>query len=87
MRLVSTPSLTAEGGMAQLQQLQADMRSALARGDYSRVRQLDDTCTVVLDKLIELNRERPGALLQAMADVKQMYADLLYQCQTLAQVC
>ena len=90
MRLVATsaPSLKGEGGIAQLRQLQAEMRDALSSGDYSRVRQLDDTCTVVLDKLIELNRQQPGALLQAMLDVKQMYAELISQCQTRpAQVC
>lgn len=90
MRLISTsaPSLVGEGGIAQLHQLQADMRDALHAGDYSRVRQLDDTCTVVLDKLIALHRQQPGALLQAMQDVKQMYAELLSECQTRpAQVC
>jgi hypothetical protein len=84
----SAPSLAGEGGVAQLQQLQADMRAALGAGDYRRVRQLDDTCTLVLDRLIEINRQQPGALLQAMLDLKQMYADLLTECQTRpARVC
>jgi len=90
VKLVATnaPSLAGEGGIAQLQQLQADMRAALGAGDYSRVRQLDDTCTVVLDKLIMINREHPGALLQTMLDLKQMYADLLSECHTRpARVC
>ncbi|WP_049721818.1 hypothetical protein [Gilvimarinus polysaccharolyticus] len=82
------PSLAGEGGVSQLHQLQADMRDALSRCDYARVRQLDNTCAVMLDKLIALNNQRPGALLQMMQDVKQLYADLLSECQMRpAQVC
>ena len=88
MRLLNAPSLAGTGGIAQLQQLQGDMREALSNGNYTRVRQLDDTCTVVLDKLIELHREQPGALLHTMLDLKQMYAELLRECSARpAQVC
>lgn len=88
MKLLEAPSLAGAAGIAQLQQLQGDMREALSLGNYTRVRQLDDTCTVVLDKLIRLHREQPGALLQIMLDLKQMYAELLRECNARpAQVC
>ncbi|WP_041523343.1 hypothetical protein [Gilvimarinus agarilyticus] len=88
MRLLDAPSLAGSDGIAQLHQLQGDMREALRAGNYTRVRQLDDTCTVMLDKLIELHREQPGTLLQTMLDLKQMYADLLTECSARpAQVC
>jgi ABC-type transporter Mla MlaB component len=87
MRLVTpaASSLAGEVGVAQLHQLQSDMRKAMSEADYTRVRQLDTTCAVVLDKLIELNRDQPGALLRAMGDIKQLYADLLGDCESRAQ--
>ncbi len=82
---VATPSLLGEKGILQLRQLQKEMATALGACDYARVRQLDVTCAVLIDKLIAANQDdsRCGknTLIQALCDLKGVYANLIGQCQ------
>ncbi|MBU2887244.1 hypothetical protein KO507_15870 [Gilvimarinus agarilyticus] len=85
LQLIDRPSLQGPLGVEQLQQVQADMYRALARGDYHRVRQLDDTCAVVLDALVSANGTDKATLLDAMRDLKAVYRQMLQECNRLAQ--
>lgn len=81
LQLVAEPSLQGEAGVAQLRLLQMDMAKALARGDFVRVRQLDDACARLLDKLILANRQNRDLLMGALTDLKAVYAHLIATCQ------
>lgn len=85
LQVVEAPSLSGPCGIAQLKQLQADMFQSLARGDYVRVRQLDKTCAVVLDGLLSENRDNKALLVEALADLKAVYRQMLIECNRLAQ--
>lgn len=82
---IQAPSLQGEQGLAQLRQLQKEMAKALGQCDFQRVRQLDGTCAVVIDKLIAANRNdgRLGQaiLLRALSDLKGVYANLIRECE------
>lgn len=81
--LCSVPPSTLSGreGVRQLRELQGDMAGALARRDFARVRQLDQTAAVVVDKLIEANGDDRQLLRDAMLDLKSVYADMIAQCR------
>ncbi|HEY7883734.1 MAG TPA: hypothetical protein VIC08_02185 [Cellvibrionaceae bacterium] len=81
LQLVTAPSLAGEAGVLQLQALQKDMARALANNDIDRVRQLDHTCAALLDKLVEANRDNRMLLTLALTDLKQVYANLINECQ------
>ncbi|MDO3382602.1 hypothetical protein [Gilvimarinus algae] len=85
LSLVEADSLAGPGGFEQLRQLQTDMSRALAVGDYTRVRQLDETCAVLLDKLIAANRENRSILLESMMDLKALYAQMIQESERLAR--
>lgn len=88
LQLVAEPSLHGEAGVAQLRLLQTDMAEALARGDFARVRQLDNACARLIDKLILANRQHRDLLVGALTDLKSVYAHLIASCQKeAAEVC
>lgn len=82
---VKAPSLQGEQGIAQLRQVQKEMASALGRCDFERVRQLDITCAVFIDKLIAENKDDElvgrSILVRALCDLKGVYGNLIEQCQ------
>lgn len=85
LQLVDAPTLAGDAGIAQLKQLQRDMYLALARKDYIRVRQLDKTCATVLDGLLSANGDNSAILVEALADLKDVYRQMLTECNRLAQ--
>lgn len=81
LHLVAAPCLRGEAGVEQLRLLQGDMAAALAQCDYQRVRQLDDACARLIDKLIDANRDNRELMLAALVDLKGLYAQLLSACR------
>ena len=81
LHVVADPCLLGEAGVEQLRLLQADMVAALAHSDYLRVRQLDDACARLIEKLIEANRDNRALMVAALVDLKGVYAQLLSACQ------
>lgn len=49
------------------------------------MRQLDKTCAVVLDGLLSENRDNKALLVEALADLKAVYRQMLIECNRLAQ--
>lgn len=84
LRVIEAASLAGPEGIGQLRQLQSDMRHALAVRDYSRVRQLDKTCAVVLDAVIAANQSNRAILLEALTDLKDVYRQMLAECDRLS---
>ena len=86
LSVVPEPSFEGEAGARQLRALQDDMAQALAQSDFERVRRLDQTASRVLDKLIAANPNNRQVVLNAMGDLKSVYADMIEHCRRQAAV-
>ncbi|RZA04302.1 MAG: hypothetical protein EOO68_08530 [Moraxellaceae bacterium] len=61
--------------------LQQALTDALQREDWPRVRQLDQTCAVLIDKVISANKGDRNALVLALSELKGVYSRLILKCQ------
>ncbi len=81
LALVAAPDYRGEAGVALLRSLQHSLAQALQQGDWDRVRQLDQVCMQVADRVIEANRQNQQGLVSILSELKDVYAGLIAQCQ------
>ncbi len=80
LHLVATQDYSGTAGVLQVRNLQHELGMALANEDWTRVRRLDQTCLVIIDKVIAANKGDGNALVLVLSELKDVYAGLILQC-------
>jgi len=57
------------------------MNTALEEQDWDRIRQLDQRCVMLIDRVIAANKGNPAAISDALKELKGVYASLIVQCK------
>lgn len=81
MHLVEAVSYAGSAGIMQVRSLQSELDDALAAQDWDRVRRLDQSCAIVIDKVISANSGDSKAIADALNELKGVYASLIVQCK------
>lgn len=82
LTLVPEPDYSGVYGVKQLQNLQQEMRTALQANDWMKLRRLDQSCPVIVDKVLQANRHKNQAeLITALTELKTIYATLIDTCR------
>jgi flagellar protein FliT len=81
LKLIEPIDYTGYNGVIQLRDLQVALSKALNTEDWSLVQQLDRICMVVIDKVIAANKDDLSALINALDELKGVYANLIMQCK------
>lgn len=77
---VPSPEYQGDAGVAQVRQLQRELIKALRSEDWPRVRELDRACAGLVERVIDANCEDGTALVQALGELKGVYANLIDRC-------
>jgi flagellar protein FliT len=81
MRLVEDIVYAGVSGVNQLKALQAALNSAIEKEDWDSVRRLDQSCMLVIDKVIAANKDDGAALAAALNELKGVYVSLIVRCK------
>lgn len=81
LHLVKSVSYAGMSGVVQVRNLQAALNAALLREDWDAVRKLDQSCVVLIDKVIEANTEDGAVLAMALNELKGIYSSLIVKCK------
>ena len=81
LHLVKAADYSGEAGILYVRSLQNELNKALEEENWSQVRKLDQACAVLIDKVIEANKEDKEALVAALGELKGVYANLIVQCK------
>ncbi len=80
--LVPDPDYAGIHGVMQLRSLQHEMSAALQAGDWMKLRRLDQSCPLLVDKVIQANRHTGQAgLIVALKELKAVYATVIDRCR------
>jgi flagellar protein FliT len=81
LHLIEPPSYVGQAGVLQVRRLQDALDKALNAEDWDQVRRLDQTCAVLIDKVIGANQDDSRTLAIALNELKGVYASLIVQCK------
>jgi flagellar protein FliT len=81
LRLVESVRYSGQAGVLQVRRLQNDLNKALEAEDWDQVRRLDQTCALLIDKVILANEHDAQAIADALNELKGVYASLIVQCK------
>ncbi|HSC68985.1 MAG TPA: hypothetical protein VLC79_14930 [Cellvibrio sp.] len=81
IQLVAAPEYRGQAGIMAMRGLQRELTKALQAEDWDRVRHLDRICVLLIDKVINANRDDKSSLVCALSELKGVYAGLIAQCQ------
>lgn len=81
LHLIEPPSYVGQAGILQVRRLQIALDQALNAEDWDQVRRLDQTCAVLIDKVIGANQDDSRTLAIALNELKGVYASLIVQCK------
>ena len=81
LQLVEAINYAGQAGILQVRSLQNELNAALAEQDWDRVRRLDQSCALVIDKVISANAGDSRAIADALNELKGVYASLIVQCK------
>lgn len=81
LRVIDRPKYKGQAGVMAMRSLQQALNLALQQEDWGRVRHLDRICVLMIDRVIAANREDKSILVQALSELKGVYAGLITQCQ------
>ena len=80
--LVPDPDYSGIHGIMQLRILQREMSAALHAGDWMKLRRLDQSCPLIVEKVIQANRHTSQAgLIIALKELKAVYATVIDSCR------
>lgn len=80
--LVPDPDYSGIHGIIQLRVLQREMSAALHAGDWMKLRRLDQSCPLIVEKVIQANRYAGQAgLIAALKELKAVYATAIDSCR------
>lgn len=81
LHLVEPVNYVGQAGVLQVRDLQQALNAALAAEDWDQVRRLDQSCAVMIDKVICANKNDTKAVADALNELKGVYASLIVQCK------
>ena len=81
LKIVERPKYKGQAGVIAMRSLQQALNLALQQEDWGRVRHLDRICVLMIDRVISANRDDKSILVQALSELKGVYAGLIAQCQ------
>jgi hypothetical protein len=81
LRLVKSIEYSGQAGVIHVRHLQQALGEALAAENWAQVQKLDQTCAVLIDKVIAANQDDSSSLAQALSELKGVYASLIVQCK------
>jgi hypothetical protein len=81
LRLVEPVKYAGQAGVLQVRRLQRELNKALNAEDWDQVRRLDQTCALLIDKVILANESDSQAIAEALNELKGVYASLIVQCK------
>lgn len=80
--LVADPDYRGVHGVNQLREVKREMTAALHSGDWMALRRLDRSCAILVEKVIQANREHSHEdLVGALKELKAVYATLIHNCR------
>jgi flagellar protein FliT len=81
LRLVEPVKYSGQAGVLQVRCLERELNKALRAEDWERVRRLDQSCSLVIDRVIHANESNSEAIAEALNELKGVYASLIAQCK------
>lgn len=81
LHLVEPVNYAGHAGVLHVRSLQSALNKALAAEDWDQVRRLDQTCAILIDKVIDANEHDAAAIALALNELKGVYASLIVQCK------
>jgi flagellar protein FliT len=81
LRLVEPVKYSGQAGVLQVRRLQCELNKALNAEDWDKVRRLDQTCALLIDRVIIANQSDSQAIAEALNELKGVYASLIVQCK------
>jgi flagellar protein FliT len=81
IRLVEAPDYKGEAGIIAMRNVQQALTAALEAEEWERVRHLDRICLLLIDRIIAENRDNKAVVINALSELRGVYAQLLAQCQ------
>ena len=81
LRLVEPITYSGRSGVLQVRRLQCALNKALKSEDWDQVRRLDQTCALLIDKVILANENDSRAVSEALNELKGVYASLIVKCK------
>jgi flagellar protein FliT len=81
LHLVKPVTYIGQAGILEVRRLQYALDKALSLEDWDQVRRLDQTCAVLIDKVIVANQGDSKTLSIALNELKGVYATLIVQCK------
>jgi len=81
LQLVERVEYAGNSGVLQVRALQDALNTALEHEDWAMVRRLDQSCAALIDKVIAANKDDTRTLLQALSELKDVYASLIVECK------
>ncbi len=81
LHLVEPIDYVGHSGILQVRSLQLALNNALAAEDWDQVRRLDQSCAMIIDKVICANEGNAKAIAEALNELKGVYASLIVQCK------
>ena len=81
LRLVEPVTYFGQAGVLQVRRLQSALNKALEAEDWDQVRRLDQTCALLIDRVILANQHDAQAIAEALNELKGVYASLIVQCK------
>ena len=79
--LVEPLIYSGHSGVLQVRRLQGALTKALNTEDWDQVRRLDQTCALIIDKVIIANGNDLKAVAEALNELKGVYASLIVKCK------
>lgn len=81
LRLVESVTYSGQAGILQVRRLQSALNKALEREDWDQVRRLDQSCALLIDRVILANESDAQAIADVLNELKGVYASLIVQCK------
>lgn len=81
LQIVESASYAGTDGVMHVRNLQQALTAALYKEDWARIRQLDQTCAVLIEKVISANKDDRNALVLALSELKGVYSRLILKSQ------
>ena len=79
--LLEPITYSGQSGVLQVRRLQSALNTALKAEDWDQVRRLDQTCALLIDKVIFANEDNSKAIAEALNELKGVYASLIVKCK------
>lgn len=77
LHIVESVDYAGTAGVMHVRKLQSALNLALEQEDWAQVRKLDQTCALVIDRVIAANQGDGNALVTALSELKGVYASLI----------